>query len=180
MKELVEAFERSQKRRQATRTIAFLYEDCGFEWTNLREALPFIAEACEIDTRGKRKSDIIIECLEAILNSGVVVPDDYINPWDKKPRFYSSSPKTPKVDKVTKFYDSWAWKKLSYSIRKKRGNKCECCGATPQHGSRIVADHIKPVRKYWHLRLNPTNIQVLCHDCNMGKGGKDTTDWRKG
>lgn len=40
-------------------------------------------------------------------------------------------------------------------------------------------DHIKPVRKYWHLRLDPDNLQVLCADCNRAKGNWDETDFRK-
>lgn len=35
---------------------------------------------------------------------------------------------------------------------------------------RIVVDHIKPISKHWHLRLDPDNLQVLCNDCNKGKG----------
>ena len=29
-----------------------------------------------------------------------------------------------------------------------------------------------------HLALKLTNLQVLCGDCNAGKGNRDTTDWR--
>jgi HNH endonuclease len=75
------------------------------------------------------------------------------------------------------FYKSWEWKKLRYEILKERGARCECCGATPEHGARIVVDHIKPVRRFWQLRLEKSNCQVLCNDCNMGKSGDDTTDW---
>lgn len=43
---------------------------------------------------------------------------------------------------------------------------------------RIVVDHIKPISKHWHLRLDPDNLQVLCNDCNKGKGAWDETDYR--
>jgi 5-methylcytosine-specific restriction endonuclease McrA len=45
-------------------------------------------------------------------------------------------------------------------------------------GALIVVDHIRPLRKHWHLRLDPANLQVLCSDCNMGKSNSDVTDWR--
>lgn len=78
-----------------------------------------------------------------------------------------------------RFYSSWAWKGLRYRILKERGRRCECCNATAEDGVRIVVDHIQPLRKFWHLRLDPKNCQVLCDDCNRGKSGHDVTDWRE-
>ena len=52
-----------------------------------------------------------------------------------------------------------------------------CCGATPENGAIIHVDHIKPIRRFWAMRLQPDNLQVLCEDCNMGKGSRDQTDW---
>ena len=75
------------------------------------------------------------------------------------------------------FYRSWEWKQLRYQVLKERGVCCECCGATTADHLRIVVDHIKPIARYWHLRLDKTNCQVLCNDCNMGKGRSDETDW---
>jgi hypothetical protein len=75
------------------------------------------------------------------------------------------------------FYQSWEWKKLRYEVLKERGGKCQCCGATLENGARIVVDHIKPIRHFWHLRFDKTNCQVLCNDCNMGKASDDMTDW---
>lgn len=82
---------------------------------------------------------------------------------------------------IADFYDSWAWKRLSYETRKRLGQRCQCCGATPErHGVRIVCDHIKPIRRFWGLRLEAENLQVLCDDCNRGKASHDETDWRGG
>lgn len=39
-------------------------------------------------------------------------------------------------------------------------------------------DHIKPRRLFPWLALELKNLQVLCHDCNHGKGNWDQTDWR--
>lgn len=77
------------------------------------------------------------------------------------------------------FYDSWEWARFAYRIKKERGRRCEMCGATPADGVCIVADHIRPVRYYWHLRLTETNIQILCDDDNRGKGSWDTADFRE-
>jgi len=79
---------------------------------------------------------------------------------------------------LMKFYTSFEWTLLSRETRKARGHRCDRCGATPEHGARIVCDHIKPLRRYWHLRLDVDNVQALCSVCNGVKGGLDETDWR--
>lgn len=76
------------------------------------------------------------------------------------------------------FYDSWEWKRLHYAFLKGRDRRCMCCNASAADGVKIVVDHIKPIRHHWHLRLDPENLQILCDDCNMGKGSIDETDWR--
>jgi 5-methylcytosine-specific restriction endonuclease McrA len=78
---------------------------------------------------------------------------------------------------IKDFYASWEWKRLSFDVKQTRGRVCECCGARAP-AVKIITDHIKPLRKYWHLRLDRTNLQVLCDDCNMGKGSRDETDFR--
>lgn len=76
------------------------------------------------------------------------------------------------------FYESWEWKHKRLEAIKLHGRKCLCCGAGPEHGVRIVVDHIKPLGEFWELRLDLNNLQVLCNDCNMGKGNRDFTDFR--
>jgi 5-methylcytosine-specific restriction endonuclease McrA len=39
-------------------------------------------------------------------------------------------------------------------------------------------DHIEPLSKNWDRRLDPTNVQIMCDDCNLGKGNRDSIDWR--
>ena len=93
---------------------------------------------------------------------------------------FAASPAQPLPieTEVKAFYESWEWKRARYDYIKNKDRRCECCGSTPVDGVRIVVDHIKPIRHYWHLRLDPTNFQMLCDDCNMGKGSRDETDWR--
>lgn len=78
-------------------------------------------------------------------------------------------------DKAHAFYESYAWRKLRYQVLIEFGRKCMCCGT--EEGIMHV-DHVKPLRKYWDLRLDRDNLQVLCDECNHGKGNWDETDWR--
>lgn len=77
------------------------------------------------------------------------------------------------------FYRSYEWRKLRYQIIQRDGGRCLCCGASPSTGATLHVDHIKPLRLHWSLRLDPTNLQTLCEECNHGKGRWDSTDWRK-
>jgi len=79
-----------------------------------------------------------------------------------------------------KFLASFEWRQLRMRVLKARGARCECCGATPADGVTVInVDHIKPRRDYPGLALNESNLQVLCHVCNHGKGNWDQTDWRQ-
>ncbi len=77
------------------------------------------------------------------------------------------------------FYLSREWRVVRYKVITARGNKCECCGAGPAEGVAIHVDHVKPRSKFPELALDPKNLQILCEDCNLGKGAWDQTDWRK-
>lgn len=72
------------------------------------------------------------------------------------------------------FYASWEWKTARFAALKRWGADCMCCGS--RH--RITVDHILPIRTHPELRLDQDNLQILCNECNMGKGSHDTTDFR--
>lgn len=77
------------------------------------------------------------------------------------------------------FYYSREWRTLRYEALRKHGAACQCCGATAiSSGRPMHVDHIKPRSRFPELELSLSNLQVLCEDCNMGKGGRDQTDWR--
>lgn len=76
------------------------------------------------------------------------------------------------------FYHSPAWRKLRYKVLARYGRTCQCCGKSPKSSKAIHVDHIKPISKFPHLRLELSNLQVLCGECNKGKGSWDQTDWR--
>lgn len=74
------------------------------------------------------------------------------------------------------FYESQEWRVLRYKALKQHGAKCQLCGAA----GAMHVDHIKPRSKYPELELRLDNLQVLCADCNLGKGAWDESDWRRG
>lgn len=82
------------------------------------------------------------------------------------------------------FYRSWDWRTLRMEVLQKYGRTCMCCGARPTDKDmagkpvRIVVDHIYPLSTHWELRLVRSNLQVLCDECNQGKGSWDKTDYR--
>lgn len=79
------------------------------------------------------------------------------------------------------FYRSYRWRSLRIDVlesnRERYGAvRCECClsGET----ERWHVDHICPRSTHPELALEPSNLQVLCADCNLGKGTRYLTDWR--
>ena len=93
-------------------------------------------------------------------------------------------PAAPSVSSKASFYASWEWATLRMKALKANGGRCECCGAGASDTTiggdsvRLHVDHIKPISQHWELRLEPDNLQVLCAECNRGKGAWDETDWR--
>lgn len=76
------------------------------------------------------------------------------------------------------FLRSAEWKFTRYEALLKYKAKCACCGATAKDGAKLNVDHIKPRKTHPELALDINNLQVLCGDCNRGKGNRDSTDWR--
>lgn len=77
------------------------------------------------------------------------------------------------------FLQSKAWKRLRLQALHKYGRRCQCCGASPETGAVLNVDHVLPRRLFPDLALKLDNLQVLCGDCNEGKGNWDMTDCRK-
>lgn len=75
------------------------------------------------------------------------------------------------------FYSSEPWLRLRYRVLVKNGRKCMACGSEGQQ-IRLHIDHIKPRSRFPELQFQESNLQVLCEDCNLGKGNWDSTDWR--
>ncbi len=82
------------------------------------------------------------------------------------------------VEEGRAFYETPEWRRIRMDILVRDGRRCACCGATPDDGVKINVDHIKPLRFNWHLRLERSNLQVLCAPCNEGKGNRIEADFR--
>lgn len=102
-------------------------------------------------------------------------PSDFAK--DESAREPHVAKKYRKLNRIKAFLLGWEWRQLRYEILKERGARCELCGATAAD-SRIEVDHIKPISKHWDLRLQKSNLQVLCRDCNQGKSNRHVDDWR--
>lgn len=100
--------------------------------------------------------------------------------WERKmvKKIANTKKRQLAIAKSYTFFDSPEWRKLRYEAILKYGRRCVCCGATPETGAIIQVDHIKPRSKYPHLAFNINNLQVLCKDCNLGKGAWDKSDFR--
>jgi hypothetical protein len=86
----------------------------------------------------------------------------------------------PSKEAVENFYKSRKWYRLSLETKNRYGRKCMKCFKSPESypGLKLNTDHIKPLWYYWHKRLDPNNMQVLCANCNKAKGSVDMTDYR--
>lgn len=76
------------------------------------------------------------------------------------------------------FLRSKAWQRLRYQALRACGARCQACGTTVAQGAVLNVDHIKPRRLFPQLALTLSNLQVLCSECNAGKGNWDMTDFR--
>lgn len=110
----------------------------------------------------------------------------------QKPKAKPAPPKRPRANKRRKhvgkphpeyksgrsFYRCREWLELRYAALKNTDGRCQCCGASAADGVQLHVDHVIPRYKDPRLELNINNLQVLCMDCNVGKGAWDQTDWR--
>lgn len=77
------------------------------------------------------------------------------------------------------FFRSNTWQRLRFEVLADADGCCVLCGRSYRdHGVALEVDHIKPRSRFPDLSLDRDNLQVLCFDCNRGKGNRDTTDWR--
>ncbi len=87
------------------------------------------------------------------------------------------------LETADSFYRSYQWRKLRVEALEANRARygmlaCECCGMIDVTSFHV--DHIYPRSTHPDLALDPDNLQVLCDDCNIGKGTDFTTNWRGG
>lgn len=85
---------------------------------------------------------------------------------------------SPSFVKSDDFLQSYEWRKIRYDALKLNDGRCELCGRSKKDGIILNVDHIKPRKTHPQLALTLSNLQVLCGECNHGKGNRDSTDWR--
>lgn len=94
-------------------------------------------------------------------------------------------PRKPTKTAKEKFRSSIAWRRTRYAVlaenAKRNGGvaRCELCGEAGKPGAALHVDHIEAVSKNWARRLDRTNLQVLCPDCNVGKLDGPAADFRR-
>jgi 5-methylcytosine-specific restriction endonuclease McrA len=82
-------------------------------------------------------------------------------------------------EKAKNFYQSQEWRILRVQIIEEQFGECQMCGRSyKKNGVTIHVDHIVPLSIDWSRRLDKSNLQLLCEDCNMGKSNHYSTDWR--
>lgn len=82
---------------------------------------------------------------------------------DKNPKIGQAFQKT---EKAKEFYRSKKWRSLRFNFCMTNERKCKLCGSQ----TRLHVDHIKPRSLFPELALEPNNLQILCEECNIGKG----------
>ena len=116
---------------------------------------------------------------EWILKSGSTKPithgPEFPKPeWSEKshPDYQALKAYLSSQDGVTK------WQQVRFEALRCSGGRCCLCGATAKSGVTLHVDHIKPKSRYPLLAFELSNLQVLCADCNLGKGNRSEDDFR--
>ena len=141
---------------------------------------------------GVRGGKMTVLCALACQASDRPTPIGKAAKWDALEAWVYSTPLTkaerrnePKAKYVYRapvsddFLQSYAWRALRMKAIIRDGRRCACCGRTPDDGITINVDHILPRRTHPELALSLDNLQVLCNECNHGKGNWDTTNWKE-
>lgn len=140
-------------------------------WSGIHQILSFLVEK-----RLAFRRDVMIDTFHSI-KFFPRATKEILKAIGRTPSLNFDNHHNQKKFNIYNFYKSYAWRRLRYDTLNKYGRRCMCCGFIGLD-RQLHVDHIKPLRKYWHLRLDPDNVQVLCEDCNHGKGNRDQTDFR--
>ena len=99
------------------------------------------------------------------------------------PISYAPKPKTPVIawrtnpplytkEMKADFYQTREWRSLRWRVLSNSDGRCAMCGTNKEAGSIMHIDHIMPRSKFPSKELDINNLQVLCAECNIGKGAK--------
>jgi hypothetical protein len=159
------------KRNQPT----FKCPKCGKEDNLIRSrgycyCIAVKSKEIEIDSEGRK---VVVERMASNPTTLRRLYRNEIKKFNTSAKLPAASPS--RKDKQL-FYQSREWQSLRYDVLRASGAICSLCGASPNNKPGVVihVDHIKPISKYWHLRKDRDNLQVLCGECNQGKSDKVT------
>lgn len=71
------------------------------------------------------------------------------------------------------FYKSPQWIGMREAVKRRDHGLCVKCKSQNRLVPMDVVDHIIPLKDDWSLRLNPENLQSLCHACHNLKTAKE-------
>jgi 5-methylcytosine-specific restriction endonuclease McrA len=78
----------------------------------------------------------------------------------------------PPVKLADPFYESREWRAMAAAVKRQRRYRCEDCGLDGRSQPwRIHCDHVLEIRDGGE-RLDPLNLQLLCHACHNAKTAK--------
>lgn len=71
------------------------------------------------------------------------------------------------------FYSTREWRQIRWKVLAASDGKCVMCGhSAASSGRPLHVDHIHARSIRPDLELQENNLQVLCEDCNLGKGSR--------
>lgn len=126
-------------------------------------------------TQGQRNAQIMRELKAKALKKEANKSPVYKKKKPKKPKHPVKQNNAIKVFPYKKgmgieFYSTREWMKIRWECLIKSDGKCIMCGRSKQDNAILHVDHIKPRSKYPELELDINNLQILCKECNLGKG----------
>jgi 5-methylcytosine-specific restriction endonuclease McrA len=68
------------------------------------------------------------------------------------------------------FYLTREWRSLRWRVLVASDGRCQMCGRGKVNGILIHVDHVISRHNRPDMELEFSNLQVLCEDCNIGKG----------
>lgn len=130
--------------------------------------------------KAKRRAKAELTALRRLAQKGVVDVVVLLDTLADKPKQRRVLAKGMAAKSSASFYRTDTWKRLRYDALTASDGRCQCCGASAADGATLRVDHIQAISVAPHRKADPSNLQVLCNDCNWGKGNRDSTDWRSG
>jgi 5-methylcytosine-specific restriction enzyme A len=82
--------------------------------------------------------------------------------------------------KAREFYHSKEWQRVRQAALMRDNYLCQDCLEEKRITPADVVDHIKPVRWFWHLRLELSNTRSLCHAHHNKKTAEDKKKYGEG